>query len=528
MHPKLLWELCVDTIVQATVRYQRFCRRPREVWLEVQKVWRMVWRMNPPIPLRASVLLHSHLWQGLYPAAENDITRVLLALLGAKCPRICLVRFEMEVDRIIFPEVFSSSGVYSRQDHLQELDISGIDLGFNCKFLVFLLPWCHKLAALKLGVNVTYNILYAAQACPITVLHISQRKNYMPELTENNLMEMLFGIRDKSAMEALDDLEQGRLMNLNPTWPRLEEFSVGRFPVSNEFFLILLIIFPRFRCLSINLQNNLYVINYYYNLLLKFKTLRKLSISTCTTVVNTGFMQVLADVAPILEEVKVAGRCKDMIMILKEILPLNNGFPFLHTLRLYELKHFGPGEPPLEAFMALGPRLKLLEVFGGKSRHIRVKDIVKFLTVLPVLEEVTIGFDFGFRCIQCSNISPADYNIKIDNVKTLRCQSRFLTHKSVRCLLKYFPALQEVVILGKVDDVNKVLAFLKFLPELRAVKVVVMEKMSVADLCEMPKASLDQRPWELHANTASVSPADRRNLINSGWTFLPVTRYDYP
>ncbi|XP_069959957.1 uncharacterized protein [Cherax quadricarinatus] len=254
MIPKRLWELCIDRIVKATLIFQELSPNAVMVWAEVKKVWDFLWKLSRPIPVRATQLLHTHLWHATYPPTRIDITRLVLTLLGSQTPWITLGDMETCVERNISPDVFKRSGVYSSQDHLLELDLSGVDLGPSGRILLSLLPWCRHLSTLKLGVNATFDILYAAQACPLVVLHVSERNNSNPQLTEDNLIEMILGIKNRTSVDILNDLRCKRDVNMKATWPKLKEFTPGRVRIHREFMIILMVSFNGFHCVPVQPQ----------------------------------------------------------------------------------------------------------------------------------------------------------------------------------------------------------------------------------------------------------------------------------
>lgn len=485
----------------------------------MSQLWTKLWEVSPRVASRASDLLHGVVWQAY---SDKEITLSLLMLLATKARRIILVQTDHDLERFVNFNVFQLCGVHDTNHHVQELDLQGIYLGPGTRLLLHLLPRCTQLKILKLGVNSCDQVLYASQACPLQVLYISEWNMRRCKVTQEFLMELITGIRNKSVAEFFSDIRCGNPIIINPTWPNLVEVCFGNCNVQCEFIVMMLMMFPALQWKSTNLFENQRVINEYYFQMLQMGSLHKLALRTSNVIVNTNFMNVLPYAAPLLEEIKVSVRYKSGFMYIHEMLKLCTVFLSLRSLHLYELLHFTPGEPPFQIFSALGSRLLSLDLHGGKVCAIRLKDLRMCLELCPVLQDVTFGFIHGIGC----DSTDLQENKQFENLKSLKCASKYLNHYALCCLLNMLPKLEKFIVAGSVDNVDLLLTHLPSLLELRVLKWMMRNKLSVESLCRMPRASTDARPWQLYAPVRCIGHGDKKKLIKCGWSYIPLSSHE--
>nr|XP_045592757.1 uncharacterized protein LOC123754412 isoform X2 [Procambarus clarkii] len=493
------------------------------VWSSVGQVWADLWYLPPSIPSRATHLLHAHLLhaQLLHGHLESyvyDITRPLLTLLAVRARKIAIVPVDRQFASLSSPAIFCECGVYKGEHQLQELDLTGVDLGLDMKVLLALLPVCPELTVLKLGGNTTPDVLQAAKTCPLTVLHISERSAKDPRVSESDLMEIIIGSRNHNPTELLSSIRRGRMIEANPTWPQMSDFSTGHCKVQQDFLLLLLAVLTKLNnlsCKSLDLQK---VICAFDDLIKESPKQLKLSLKSNQLLANEDFLDTLSRVAPDIEDVKVIYRRRSIQNIASDILTLHDNFPSLKALHIFGMRHASQSEPSPEVFACIGIRLKILEL-----DEICLRDIPSLLQVCPLLQDLTLTFKHGIKCDHTGLPDTA----RFENVITLNVKSSRLRQEPLSFLLKMLPNLQTIAVQGRVDNVELFLGYLTQLTELRTVKMTELETLEVASLCELPRMVSDRRPWELYASPHILNQSDIKTLQNCGWTYIPFREYTF-
>ncbi|ROT67394.1 hypothetical protein C7M84_014525 [Penaeus vannamei] len=322
MHPKSLISICIDNIVSATIIYS-LSHPPEITWPGVSQLWATLWRLPLQIPLRASRLLHAHLTHDLCEA-----TLPLMTLLAAEARKVSLCPTDRRLASARFSDKMLKFIRLESQHELRDLDITGVDLGLDTSLLESLLPRCPNLCALKLGGNTSPGVLRAARACPIQVLHVSERLVWNPRVTEKDLVEIFFGVTDVQADQMLQNIKDAKPLNLNLSWPLLKDLCTGFCRASSP-------------------------------------DTPKLKLKSCT-VVSGEFVRVAVAV-PDLEELTLISRggCDHSTA---EDLKVLRTLPSFKVLRLRDLRHFGQGDLSivLDSLKLIGPKLVELELQGGK------------------------------------------------------------------------------------------------------------------------------------------------------------------
>ncbi|XP_042215842.1 uncharacterized protein LOC121861944 [Homarus americanus] len=523
MHPKSLLDICVDFVVDATVSFQRYCLDNEAVWRDVGHLWEDLWYLPPSVHGRATQLLHAHLLhaQFLHGSLDSyvyDVTRPLLTLLAVKSRKIAIVPVDRQFASLSFPVVFSDCGVYNEEHQLQELDLTGVDLGLDMEMLLALLPRCPEITVLKLGGNTTPDILQAAKCCFLTVLHISERAAKEPRVTENDLIDIILGSRSHSSTELLNNVRCGRILDVKPTWPRLLDFSTGYCKLSESFLVLFLVMFKKIQYLSsksLDLQN---VIHAFNDLTREVPDLHRLSLKTCHARAGEDFLDTLSQVTTKLEDLKIIYRRRSIHGIIGDMLKINDDFPYLKSLHLYGLRHVGLGELPAEIFVGIGMRLRALEL-----DEICLRDVASLLQVFPLLQDVTLTFKHGIKCSH-PDLPEAP---RFENVISLKVKSHRLRHEPLNFLLSLCPKLQTLNVQGRVYNVEMFLGYLAQLLDLRIVKLTELEDLDVVSLCDLPRLVSDRRPWELYVSPHILTRMDIKTLQNCGWTYIPFRAYNF-
>ncbi|KAG7168942.1 uncharacterized protein LOC121866424 [Homarus americanus] len=518
MHPKPLLDLCIDHLVNATACYQRMCNDYEAIWRDVGHVWADLWYLPPCVPARATQLLHTHLLHThfLHEHQENDIyemTCPILTLLAVKIRKITIIPVVRQLPSLSSSAFFSVNGVFSGEYWLQELDFTGIDLIQDLSVLEVLLPLCPELSVLKLGGNTTPDVLLAAKACPLTILHISERLVWEPRIFEDVLIDIVLGSKIHNSGELLESVRRRKPLDLNPTWPHLTDFSSGFCRVKQDFILMILIVFKKLHSLASRVVDVHKAVRTFYELQTQVPNMHKLSLKTNSVYCHKDMIDIFSRVAPKLETLKLTALGSDISQV-------SNSFPFLRELHV-DLKFFDPDVSPAEILAGIGLQLTVLRLQSSTCSYYEMPQrcISSLLQVCPRLQDLTLAFNRG---IQCDHFGVQEMPC-FENITSLVCKSGRFRQEPLKCLLKMFPKLQTLSIEGRVNNFESVLQHLTQFQDLRILKLLRLEKIAVESLCELPRMTSDRRSWELYVSPILVSRSDIKKLQNCGWTYIPIS-----
>ncbi|KAK8723678.1 hypothetical protein OTU49_011489 [Cherax quadricarinatus] len=523
MHPKPLLHLCIDFLVNSTKSYQRHCHDYEGIWSNVSEVWTDLWYLSPCIPDRATQLLHNYLVYDRHKSEVRDVTRQLLTLLAIKTRRISFVPIEGQLASIISSAFFSVKNVFANEHFLQELDVTGVDLIEDMNVLLALLPLCSELTVLKLGGNTTADVLCAARNCPITVLHISERLVWQPRVTEDDLIDIIIGSRNYNLAELLSNVQQGKSIHENPSWPQLSDFSSGYCKVQLSFLLLILVVFTKLHSLASNLIQLQDVLQAFHNLRRETPNMHKLSLKSSSLYSGGGFIDTLACVAPDLEKLNLVAIKNYVNTIIKDIQKLSIKFSFLRVLDI-DLQFINLAEVPAETFTGIGWQLTTLNIHANNFHEVSQQDIALLLQSFPLLQDLALDFNRELRCEH----SGAQKMPRFENVTVFKYKIFQPRLRSLPCILKMFPKLEKLTIIGRrfLDKQKILMETLTQLQELRILKVIRLFNLDKASLCELPRMTSDRRPWELYASPNIFEQEDIKKIQNCGWTYIPMTEYD--
>lgn len=484
-------------------------------WPGVRQLWATLWQLPLQIPLQASRLLHAHFSHTL-----TDATLPLMTLLAAEAKMISLRPTDRQLAPAHVPDTMLETITLEPQHQLRELDITGVDLGLNTTLLELLLPRCPNLYALKLGGNTSPCVLRAAKACPIRVLHMSERLVWSPRVLESDLMVTFFGVTDVRADQMLQNMKDRKSYNMILSWPLLKDLCTGFCRTKCEFLLLVMLIFKdldRISCKSINCQR---LLDTYINYMHNIADIPKLKLKSCTLI--SGDLARVTVAVPDLEEVTLVPRGgSDQTMA--EDLKVLTGLPLFKVLRLHNLRHFGHGDLPMifDNLKLIGPQLVELELQGGKTGEVCVGFLPSVLQNCPNLRGLSLDTDLGFTD---THTGPLKVGFLI-YLTAFKCRAPHFSHTTLISLFQWFPNLQNLMLAGRVNDIEVVINNLSLLPELRVLKLTAKQHLPVQAICELPR-STRHSTWELHVPLTCLTEADISKITFSGWTYVPISEYN--
>lgn len=518
MHPKSLESLCVDELVDATVRYQRVCSCAKNLWRAVDEVWRDVWQLGGSLATRAAALLHAHLLcQHLLGEVTKHAGRVrvpdaapaLITLLAAKSQTVSLVPVEPQLFRL-----GPAAAAVLCCDHfpLTELILTGIDMESKLDFLLHVLPCCKRLSVLKLGGNCTAAVLEAARGCPLKVLHLSERQVWQPRMTEAGLGKFLIGC--VGAMKyVLDNVRRGEQPNFQTAWPNLTDLCVGWCKVSVEFLLLLLVAVPRLQYLSSKIVDTSVIVRQYVDLASEVSSLHKLSLRAIS-VISENFSKTY-HCYPSASKLHVLN-VTDVERFLWELLGVSMHLSNLQVLKLTLI----PGPIPHP------PSLFLKQEFAHFGKHIKELHLEKghgglastLLILFPSVQRLHITGD--------AMLIPKETGLKITypSVSKLEC----VCSDSAQLLLylvRVFPNLETLILKSQRGGMALQWEQLNELGELKNLTLLGTLVENIPDLCLIPRKTTDKRHWQLSVVPGSVTSKDMKKLRWCGWTCFYVKDY---
>lgn len=490
---------------------------PRQItWPGVSQLWATLWRLPLQIPLRASRLLHAHLTHDLCEA-----TLPLMTLLAAEARKVSLCPTDRRLASARFSDKMLKFIKLESQHELRDLDITGVDLGLDTSLLESLLPRCPNLCALKLGGNTSPGVLRAARACPIQVLHVSERLVWNPRVTEKDLVEIFFGVTDVQADQMLQNIKDAKPLNLNLSWPLLKDLCTGFCRARCEFLFLVLTIFQNLDKISSKSIPSQRVLDMYLNYMHSSPDTPKLKLKSCT-VVSGEFVRVAVAV-PDLEELTLISRggCDHSTA---EDLKVLRTLPSFKVLRLRDLRHFGQGDLSivLDSLKLIGPKLVELELQGGKVGEACVGYLSLVLQTCPNLRKLCLDSNSGFSSTRSEPLKVGC----LRHLKTFTCKAPLISHTTLISVIHWSPNLENLTLAGRVNGIEEVFKNLVLLPELRVLKITVKQQLPIQDICEVPR-SIQHSDCEFHVPSACLTEVDISKIQFSGWTFVPTTLGKY-
>ncbi|XP_063613026.1 uncharacterized protein LOC134786378 [Penaeus indicus] len=514
MHPKSLISICIDHIVSATIAYTQ-SHAPEVAWPDVSQLWATLWRLPLQLPLRASRLLHAHLTYDL-----SDATLPLMTLLAAEARRISLRPTDRQLASAGFSGVRLKFIKLVSRHELRELDITGVDLGLDTTLLESLLPRCPSLCALKLGGNTSPSVLRAARTCPVQVLHVSERLVWNPRVSEPDLMEIFFGLTDVQADQMLQNVKDGKPLNLKPSWPLLKDLCVGFCRVRCEFLFLVLTVFQNLDKISSKLVPSQRVLDMYLSYMHSSPGIPKLKLKSCTVV--SGEFARVAVAVPDLEELTLIPRGGSDHSTAEDLKALTT-LPSFKVLRLHNLRHFGQGDLSIisDSLKLIGPKLVNLELQGGKVSETCIGYLTLVLQKCPNLQRLCLDSNCGFSATHSEPLKVGC----LKNLKSFKCRAPLFDHTTLISMFHWFPNLQNLTLAGRVNGFEEVFKNLVLLPDLRVLKVTVKQQLPIQDICEVP-GSIRHSNCEFHVPSACLTEEDISKIQFSGWTFVPISEYN--
>lgn len=484
-------------------------------WPGVNQLWVTLWRLPLQLPLRASRLLHAHLTHDL-----SDATLPLVTLLAAEARRISLCPTDRQLASACFSGMMLKFINLESQHELRDLDITGVDLGLDTTLLESLLPRCPSLRALKLGGNTSPSVLRAARTCPVQVLHVSERLVWNPRVSEPDLMEIFFGLTDVQADQMLQNIKDGKPLNLKLSWPLLKDLCVGFCRVRSEFLFLVLTIFQNLEKISSKSVPSQRVLDMYFSYMHSSPDIPKLAIKSCTVV--SGEFARIAVAVPDLEELTLIPRGGNDHSTAEDLKALTT-LPSFKVLRLRNLRHFGQGNLSMisDSLKLIGPKLVDLELQGEKVGEASIGYISLVLQKCPNLRRLCLDSACGFSATQSDPLEV----ICLRNLKSLKCRAPLLNHTTLISMFHWFPNLQNLTLAGKVNGIEEVFKNLVLWPDLRVIKITVQQQLPIQDICEVP-GSIRHSNCELHVPSACLTEEDISKILFCGWTFVPISEYN--
>lgn len=522
MYPKPLLDQCIDAIVRRTMYIKHNIQDEKAMHTIVKQLWDDLWQLPLRIPRYASELLHANLSHFL----AQDVTTNFLILLAANSRRIIFMPDKRrQLVTLTGSSLFEQCNVYGTEYHLHELDITGVDLGDHLDVLKLLLPKCVHLCVLKLGGNTTDDVLLAARACPIRVLHINERHAWKNRVRPAVLMKIFFGETKLVSTDILANMIVGEPPDLNPTWPNLIDLSTGYCRVHCDFVVLALITFQSLRYISSSLVSSAYYISKYLHLRKELPDLPCLPLKKVMYIPDEirDFPKLLAKVLPNLEEIILltAGRSDERFR--RDLQIIADASSCLKKLRLVQIRHICPGEPPKGFFSSIGKSVKILEIDGCMLGAVDLKDVGEILLEFPTLEELRLNFIKG---LSCSSAGPSKNHI-FPNVTSLAISTNKVQEGTPNYMFQMFPQLQKVMFMGPESKTNTQVYNFKILPALRIVQLSNLNGVDIAELLELPRATQDGSRFEISTSIQSLSDNDINSLMCCGWNFFPKSEYSF-
>lgn len=481
----------------------------------MSQAWEHLWQLGGGLPARAISLLHSHLlYQSLLHRATQHVRKLevhdaapsLVTLLAAKTRILSFVPVEAQLSRL------SSipATLLCREDlPLQELVLTGIDIGSDLDFLLFLLPCCKRLSVLKLGGNCSADVLEAASDCPLTVLHVSERLAWQPRMQEDGLAKILIGC-EGALKQVLDDICQGKQHNFKPFWPDLIDLCTGWCKVSSEFLLLVLVAFPRLQQLRNQLIDTSIIVRRYVDLARQAPSLHNLSLKN-NIVVYENF-SITNRHFPNATRLYVFN-VTDVERFLWELLEASWNLPHVHRLRLALGSGPAPRQdnfPPREQFILFGQRITELHIEGHHGGW-----IFAVLNLFPTVQQLRI------------TVNALHIPEKMDPVAVFSSVSKLecVCHNSPQLLLflaAVFPNLESLTLKSQCGRLALPWEQLGEMVRLRCVRLLGTLVDNISGLCSVPRDSSDRSQWQLCVRPRSLAPDELARLSRCGWTCFYV------
>ncbi|KAK8392060.1 hypothetical protein O3P69_017586 [Scylla paramamosain] len=521
MHPKTLESLCVDELVAATVRYQRSVKSAERIWAAVSQVWELLWPLGSGLAYRATSLLHSHLLcQSLLNHTSQragqfqvyDATSALVTLLATKTHTLSFVPTEPQLSAL---NPALAVLVCSEDLPLQELVLTGIDMGSEFDFLSSLLLCCKKLSVLKLGGNCSAGVLLAARDCPLTVLHLSERQAWQPRIQENSLAKMLIGC-DGTLKQELEAICEGKQPSFKSFWPDLIDVCTGWCKVSFEFLLLVLVAFPRLQQLHSQLIDISVIVKRYADLAQQVPGLHNLCLKT-NTVIYLYFSQ-MHRYFPNATTLRIFN-ITDVEKLLWELLEASKDLPHVHALTLV----LAPGPIPQhskfplrEQFIPFGRRITELHI----EEHHGGGWILAMLSLFPSLQHLRLpGSALHFP----EETRPVAV---FPSVSKLECIYSY-SSRLLPFLALIFPNLESLTLKSQSSHLTLALPWeqLCAMVRLRDVRLIGKLVDNISGLCCVPRNSSDGSHWSLSVPPRSMASGDLARLRWAGWTCFYINDY---
>ncbi|XP_045126990.1 uncharacterized protein LOC123513694 [Portunus trituberculatus] len=521
MHPKTLEFLCVDELVAATVAYQLSVKSAERIWAAVSQVWELLWPLGRGLACRATSLLHSHLLcqslldhtsQRVGQFQVHDATSAVVTLLATKTHTLTFVPTEPQLPAL---NPALAVPVWSEDLPLQELVLTGIDMGSELDFLTSLLLYCKRLSILKLGGNCSADVLQAARDCPLTVLHLGERQAWQPRIQENGLAKMLIGC-DGSLQQEIEAICEGKQPSFRPFWPDLIDVCTGWCKVSSEFLLLLLITFPKLQQLHSKLIDTSLVVKRYADLARQVPGLHNLDLTT-NTVIYLYFSQIYR-YFPNATKLHVFN-ITDTEKLLWELLESCKDLPHVHTLTLIAAPGPVPQPsrfPPKEQFISFGRRITELHI----EEHHSGDWVLTMLSLFPSLQHLRLSGS-------ALHIPEETWSVAVfPSISKLECIYSY-SNKFLQLLALTFPSLESLILRSQSSHLTFKLPWEQLceMVWLRDVRLIAKLVDNISGLCCVPRDSSDGREWWLSVAPGSVAPGDLARLRWSGWTCFYINDY---
>ena len=435
-----------------------------------------------------------------------------MTLLATKTHKLSLVPTEAQLSAL---NPTLTVPICSENLPLQELVLTGIDMGSELDFLISLLLCCKRLTILKLGGNCSADVLQAARDCPLTVLHLSERQAWQPRIQENSLVKMLIGCDDALKQE-IEAICMGKQTTFKPFWPDLMDVCTGWCKVSFEFLLLLLVAFPRLQQLNSKLIDTSLVVKRYTDLVRQVPGLHNLCLTT-NNVIYLYFSQMYRYFpnATTLHIFNIT----DMEKLLWELLEAFRDLPHVHALSLITAPGPIPQHnrfPPGEQFIPFGQRITELQI----EEHHGGDWILAMLSLFPSVQHLRLP---GSPMHIPEEMCPIAV---FPSVSKLECIYSY-SNRFLPFLALIFPSLESLTLKSPSSHLTLELPWEQLceMVRLRYVRLIGKIVDNISGLCCVPRNSSHGSEWWLGVPPRSVTPSDLARLRRAGWTCFYINDY---